>query len=160
MEAQIEAKEEQAGRVADDEAATGADGGREAGPTRPPLLAFTAPAAPTELPLVDAYGVRLVASRTLYDNGTQVAHSSSLAGLAKPARLRLNPADLARLGLDDAAEVAVSSPRGALTLEAVADPAVPEGSAAMFLNHDGADPADLIDVHAPVTTIQIQTVTG
>jgi hypothetical protein len=27
----------------------------------------------------------------------------------------------------------------------------------MFVNHDGADPADLIDVGAPVTTIQVQT---
>jgi NADH-quinone oxidoreductase subunit G len=158
MEAQLDAKAEQAERVGDESAAAGADGGRRPGPSRPALLAFRPPTQPTELPLVDAYGVRLVASRTLYDNGTQVAHSRSLAGLAKPARLRLNPADLARLGLEGESEVVVSSPRGTLTLEAVADPAVPEGSAGMFLNHDGADPADLIDVSAPVTTVQIETV--
>ena len=51
----------------------------------------------------------------------------------------------------------VASPRGRLTLDAVADPSVPKGSAGIFVNHDGADPADLIDVTAPVTTVQIET---
>ncbi|HET7720372.1 MAG TPA: molybdopterin dinucleotide binding domain-containing protein, partial [Acidimicrobiales bacterium] len=125
---------------------------------RPALLEFHRPEKPTELPLVDAYGLRLVASRTLYDKGTQVSESRSLAGLAKPARIRLNPADLARLGLDGEASVVVSSPRGKVTLDAVADPGVPAGSAAMHVNHDGADPADLIDVTAPVTTIQVERV--
>jgi NADH-quinone oxidoreductase subunit G len=157
MEAQLEAKAQQSERVADDDAAPGADSGKAAGPTRPPLLTFARPDAATELPLVDAYGLRLIATRTLYDKGTQVATSRSLAGLSKPARIRLNPADLARLGLDAEATVSVSSPRGRVTLDAVADPGVPAGSAAMFVNHDGADPADLIDVSAPVTTIQVET---
>jgi NADH-quinone oxidoreductase subunit G len=156
MEAELEAKAEQSARVGDD-AASGAASGRAAGPVRPPLLTFARPEAATELPAVDAYGLRLIATRTLYDKGTQVASSPSLAGLAKPARIRLNPADLSRLGLDAEATVAVSSPRGRVTLDAVADPGVPIGSAAMFLNHDGADPADLIDVTAPVTTIQVET---
>ena len=95
----------------------------------------------------------------MYDQGTIVAHSRSLAGLANPARLRLNPADLARLGLPEQARVSVASPRGKLTLDAVADPSVPRGSAGIFLNHEGADPADLVDVGAPVTTVQVQTLT-
>jgi NADH-quinone oxidoreductase subunit G len=158
MEAQLEAKAEQSGRVGDGGAASGA-AATAAGANRPALLEFRRPEKPTELPLVDAYGLRLVVSRTLYDKGTQVAESRSLAGLANPARIRLNPADLARLGLDSEASVVVSSPRGKVTLDAVADAAVPAGSAAMFVNHDGADPADLIDVTAPVTTIQVERVT-
>ena len=86
-----------------------------------------------------------------------MAESRSLAGLAKPARIRLNPVDLARLGLGDEATVAVSSPRGSVELDAVADPAIPPGSAGMFVNHEGADPADLLDIGAAVTTIQVQT---
>ena len=152
----LEAKAEQSDRVGDGTAAVGA-GRRPAGANRPPLLAFRRPERPTELPLVDSYGLRLIASRTMYDKGTQVAESRSLAGLANPARIRFNPADLARLGLEAEATVVVSSPRGKVTLDAVADPAVPVGSAAMYVNHDGADPADLIDVTAPVTTIQVET---
>ena len=86
-----------------------------------------------------------------------MAESRSLAGLARHARVRHNPTDLARLGLGETARVSVSSPRGSVEVDAVADPAVPPGSACMFVNHDGADPADLIDVGAPVTTIQVQT---
>jgi NADH-quinone oxidoreductase subunit G len=156
MAAELEAKSEQAERVGE-RGASGAASGRAPGPVRPPLLGFVAPERPTELPAVDAYGLRLIASRTLYDKGTTVAASESLTGLANPARLRLNPADLARIGVEGGAPVAVSSPRGRFVLETVADPGVPVGSAAMFVNHDGADPADLIDVTAPVTTIKVET---
>jgi NADH-quinone oxidoreductase subunit G len=159
MEAQLASKAEQAERVGDAGAAVGARA-VAARANRPALLGFRRPERPTELPLVDAYGLRLVASRTLYDKGTQVAESRSLAGLAVPARIRLNPADLSRLGLEGEARVVVSSPRGKVTLDAVADASVPAGTAAMFLNHDGADPADLIDVTAPVTTIQVERVVG
>jgi NADH-quinone oxidoreductase subunit G len=165
MASQMEAKAEQSGHV---EAANGDDASGDGDempavpprPPRPALLTFEPPASPTELPQVDAYGLRLVASRTLYDLGTQVAESRSLAGLAKPARIRLNPVDLARLGLGDDARVAVSSPRGNVELDAVADPAIPPGSAGMFVNHEGADPADLLDIGAAVTTIQVQTAGG
>ncbi|HEX2040464.1 MAG TPA: NADH-quinone oxidoreductase subunit NuoG, partial [Acidimicrobiales bacterium] len=68
---------------------------------RPPLLTFTAPEQPAPLPPLDAYALRLVASRTLYDEGTTVQRSPSLAPLAKPGRLRANPYDLDRLGLGD-----------------------------------------------------------
>jgi len=156
QEAELEAKAEQAERTGAEEAARGAIDERPAGPARPALLQFRAP-APTDLPAVDAYGLRLVATRTLYDRGTLVAHSPSLAKLAGQASVRMNPADLARLGLEGGARVDVASPRTTLTLEALADPGVPAGSIAMHVNHDGADPADLIDVTSPVTTVQVST---
>jgi hypothetical protein len=34
---------------------------------------------------------------------------------------------------------------------------VPKGVAAMIVNHDGADPAELIDITSPVTTIQVDS---
>ena len=78
--------------------------------------------------------------------------------MAQPAPLRMNLTDLERLGLTDGSEVTVSAPTGKkLTLPAVADPAVPRGVVAMIVNHDGADPAELIDVTAPATTIQVDT---
>ena len=158
QEAQLEAKAEQSEHAGDEDAARGAVDTRPAGPTRPALLEFVPPAQPTELPRVDAYGLRLVATRTLYDRGTLVAHAPSLRPLATPAPLRMNLTDLERLGLTDGSEVTVSAPTGKkLTLAAVADAGVPRGVAAMIVNHDGADPAELIDVTAPVTTIQVDT---
>ncbi|MBA2281258.1 MAG: NADH-quinone oxidoreductase subunit NuoG [Acidimicrobiia bacterium] len=140
-----------------DDEGKGVARGASTSQARPPLLSFAPPATATELPAVDAYGLRLVVSRTLYDNGTLNQHSPSIAGLARVACLRLNPADLARLGLDATATVEVSSVRGSLTLDAVADDRIPPGSAGIYTNHEGADPADLLDVHAPVTTIHIGT---
>ena len=43
-------------------------------------------------PPVDAYSLRLVATRKLYDRGTLVQHSPSLAGLAAGTALRVQPA--------------------------------------------------------------------
>ena len=66
---------------------------------RPPLLEFAAPAAQSSAPALDAYSLRLVSGRELYDCGTLVQHSPALAPLARPARLRVNPYDLNRLGV-------------------------------------------------------------
>ncbi|MGH9135549.1 MAG: molybdopterin dinucleotide binding domain-containing protein, partial [Acidimicrobiales bacterium] len=130
---------------------------RRPGPSPPPSLTFTSPEQPTELPAPDAYGLRLIASRTMYDRGTLVQHAASLAKLAGTSRLRMNLADLTRLGLNDGGPVNASSPRGKVALEAVPDAGVPEGSAALHVNHEGADPADLIDIASPVTTIRVET---
>jgi NADH-quinone oxidoreductase subunit G len=157
LAAEMEAKQEQAARVGDADSAAGAAAPDRRQQDRPPLLTFDAPDAPTELPAVDAYGFRLVASRTLYDEGTLVTHSPSLRGLSREARVRMNPADLARLGLGAVATVAITSPRGRATLETVADAGVPPGAVAMYLNHRGADPADLIDATAPATAVQVET---
>ena len=154
--AQTEAKEQQSEMVADVDAAEGAAPSRRPAEERPALLVFRPP-PPTELPAVDAYGLRLVATRTLYDLGTLVQHSPSLRGLAKEAKVRMNPSDLARLGLGDAASVTISSSRGRAILDTVADAGVPPGSVAMSVNHPGADPADLIDVTAPATKVQVET---
>jgi NADH-quinone oxidoreductase subunit G len=157
-EAQLEAKAEQSERVADDDAARGAADTRPTGPPRPALLGFTRPSSSTELPGLDAYGLRLVATRTLYDRGTLVVHSPSLRGLARDASVRMNPKDLERLGLSSGDAVQVSAPTGArVSIVAIADAAVPSGSAAMYVNRDGVDPAELIDVTSPVTTIQVET---
>jgi NADH-quinone oxidoreductase subunit G len=151
-----EAGTEQSERVGDADAASGAASTSTRGPKRPPLLTFSAP-TPVELPAVDAYGLRLVASRTLYDKGTLVTNSASLQGLAEPAAVRLNPADFDRLGLRPGAAVDVSSPRGKVTLDAVADDRVPPGSAGIHVNHEGADPFSLMDATGTVTTLQIGT---
>ena len=104
----------------------------------------------------DSYSFRLVADRTLYDNGMVVSHCPSLAALRRPARLRLNPADFDRLGVDDSNLVTATSAFGVLTAVAVPDIRVPLATAAMFLNCDGADVRDLLAADEPVCEIRIE----
>ena len=78
----------------------GADGRRAGRPgPPPPLLRRPPPSATAAAPAVDAYSLRLVATRKLYDPARSCQHSPSLAGLAPGAVLRLNPADFDRLGV-------------------------------------------------------------
>jgi NADH-quinone oxidoreductase subunit G len=73
---------------------------------RPALLELEAPEEPP-LPPVDAYSLRLIATRTLYGDGTLVQRSPSLAPLAPAPTARLNPYDLERLGSSDRTRVAL-----------------------------------------------------
>jgi predicted molibdopterin-dependent oxidoreductase YjgC len=153
---------------ADEDELTG-EQGAEAGPAEtegaetpemapPPLLSFTASTAATSTPALDAYSLRLVSSRELYDGGTLLQHSPSLAPLARPARLRVNPYDLNRIGVDTGGRVRLSSPRTNTVIEVEADAGVPRGSAALAFNVPGTLAAELIDVTTPVTDVRIETV--
>jgi NADH-quinone oxidoreductase subunit G len=128
------------------------------GPSRPRLLSFSAPDAGASLPKLDSYSLRLVAPRTLWDNGTLVQHSPHLAGLHPPLRLRVNPYDLDRLGVTSGGQIRVISPRTNLILEALADTGVPRGSASLVFNLPGEGAADLIDATAAVTDARLETV--
>ncbi len=124
----------------------------------PPRLTFTgAEAAPVPRPL-DAYSLRLVTTRALYDAGVLVQHSPSLAPLAPPTRFRANPYDLSRLGIRPGDLVRVASARAALVLEAAADPGVPRGSASVDFNQPGEGAADLIDAAQLITDVRVETV--
>ncbi len=123
-----------------------------------PLLSFSPVAATTASPPVDAYSLRLVSSRSLYDAGVLVRESPALAQLVPGARLRAHPSDLGRLGVSTGDSVRVSSSRGSLTLTAVADRAVLRGSAVLAFNQPGPGAADLIDATLPITDVRVETV--
>jgi NADH-quinone oxidoreductase subunit G len=131
----------------------------EVAPARPSLLRFTRRSAPP-VPDVDSYSLRLVSSRKLYDEGTRVQQSVSLRALAPGATLRLNPAELGRLGLGDGASVRVTSRKGSAVVPATADAGVPRGSAVVWFNQPGLDAASLVDADAVVTAVRIETVDG
>ncbi|MEA2704128.1 MAG: NADH-quinone oxidoreductase subunit [Actinomycetota bacterium] len=131
---------------------SGSDGGGV------PLLSFSPVAATTASPPVDAYSLRLVSSRSLYDAGVLVRESPALAQLVPGARLRAHPSDLGRLGVSTGDSVRVSSSRGSLTLTAVADRAVLRGSAELAFNQPGPGAADLIDASLPITDVRVETV--
>ncbi|HWC10076.1 MAG TPA: NADH-quinone oxidoreductase subunit NuoG [Acidimicrobiales bacterium] len=125
----------------------------------PPALVTFAGAEPTPpLRPIDAYSLRLVASRSLYDAGVLVQRSPALAALAPGSRFRANPHDLSRLGIRPGDWVRVTSGRAALVLEAAADDGVPRGSAVVDFNQPGEGAADLIDATAPVTDVRVETV--
>jgi len=127
------------------------------GPT-PPLIVFAPVAATSPSPPVDAYSLRLVSGRSLYDAGVMVQESPALAALVPGAHLRAHPHDLGHLGVTTGDQVRVTSARGSLTLGAVADSSVLRGSAVLRFNQPGPGAADLIDARQPVTDVRVETV--
>jgi NADH-quinone oxidoreductase subunit G len=91
---------------------------------RPALLEAPSPRPVEAAPRLDAYSLRLVVDRTLYDRGTLVAASPSLARLAPEPVVRLHPSVLERLGVSDGEVLRVLGPAGALELPARADGAL------------------------------------
>ena len=155
---------EEDGREDQGDAGAGAAGGADVElpptdvPGRPPLVQFRAPDGRPAVPTLDNYSLRLIATRKLYDLGTLVQHSPSLAELAPGSRLRLNPYDFNRLGIDEGGEAKVTSARASANMAVVSDPDVPRGRAALLVNQPGADPFALIDATAIVTDIRVETV--
>ena len=125
---------------------------------QPAPLTWTPPDQVSPAPQFDAYSMRLVSGRSMYDLATSVRHSPHLAPLAAPdAHVRVNPSELDRLGVPSGAPVRISSARGAITLAAVADPGLPRGSASVVFNLAGPGAADLIDATAAVTEVRVET---
>jgi len=129
-------------------------------PQRPEVLQWRTRGPATTPPPVDRYSLRLVSSRRLYDDGTLVHHSPSLAPLAPGPRLGVNPADLQPLGVQSGTRLQVTSSQGRVVVEAVADPGVPAGSVALSFNQPGPGAADLIDVGRPVTEVRLETLSA
>jgi len=155
--AEADAAEGEAEAAAGDAAADGDGAGEPAPPARPALLVWSPPAAPASAPAVDAYSLRLVSGRELYDPlAVSVAHTPHLAGLARPAGLRVNPQELERLGVASGQPVHLTSARATVTVPVVADPGVPRGTASLPFNAGTPGAAELIDVSEVVTDIRLE----
>jgi anaerobic selenocysteine-containing dehydrogenase len=149
--AEVDAEGERAADAAKPEA--GASSG--AVPARPALLRHR-PSATASAPAHDAYSLRLVATRKLYDLGTAVQHSPSLAGLVSENAVHLHPHDFARLGIDEGAAVTLTAAAGNLQLPAVPDPTVPKGSAAVLALQPGPVVGQLISAGDAVTDVRVE----
>jgi NADH-quinone oxidoreductase subunit G len=150
----------QAEQEAADEAEPSEDGAAiaaaPAGPQRPGTVVLASPTY--EAPPVDAYSLRLVTFRKLYDLGTLVGHAPSLANLAAGTAIAANPTDLDRLGVGEGDRVKLSSPRGSLTVTITPDATVPAGTLAMAIGQGDPSPTVLIDATAPVTEVRVETI--
>jgi len=118
-------------------------------------VVFVAP-EPTPVPPLDSYALRLVVTRTMYDDGTLVQQAPALAGLPADAPLRVHPAVLDRLGVESGTRVRAISPRATITLPVVSDPGVPRGVAAVAYRRQGGA-GDLVDVGQAVTEVRVET---
>ena len=157
--AEVEAAEAEATEAQADAEADASEGDAEAvdaGPTGPATVSF-APAT-YEAPAVDAYSLRLVTYRKLFDQGTIVQAAPSLAGLAAGPAVYANPADLDRLGVGAADRVKISSARGSLTTAVKPDADVPVGTVAIAVGQSELSPGVLIDATSPVTEVRVETI--
>ena len=161
--------------TADAAAATG-DVGAEAGEseadapvaaaeTIDPTPAIDAPAlhrwdrlAPQpEAPGRDAYALRLVVGRALYDEGRLVSETPLLQRLVAELGLRVHPSDLARIGVDSGGQVKVTSTRGSQVVAVRSDPGVPAGIACMEFSADALGAALLVDAGQPVVDLRVES---
>jgi len=126
---------------------------------RPGLHVWDRAVAPPVPTPPDAYSLRLVAARTLYDTGRIVRMGPALAHLAGTTALVVHPSDLSRIGVSrEGDDVRVTTPRGTITLPVVADAATAPGTAFIPFAQDGdVGPNDIVDIAAPVTELRVET---
>jgi NADH-quinone oxidoreductase subunit G len=135
---------------------------------QPPLtsLADIASAAPVPPPRPASTGqaageprYRLVTRRTMWDGGTLVQKSPSVARVYPRLTATLNPKDAERLGVGPAQRVKLSSVRGQLGLPVVTDSKVLPGTVVVPFNLPEGGAGELIDAAAPFTelTVELQT---
>lgn len=122
-------------------------------PDDPPAVRDApAPVAPRDVldgpgfdaPGPDAYSLRLVAVRHLYDRGAAVEASPALRGLVESAVARVNPYDLDRIGAADGQDVRLRSERTMVVLRCAADPTVTRGTVCIGLNLDAPGVANRV----------------
>ncbi|HLK45827.1 MAG TPA: molybdopterin-dependent oxidoreductase, partial [Acidimicrobiales bacterium] len=119
-------------------------------------------APPFDAPPHDAYSLRLVAARHLYDRGAAVEASPSLHALVGTASVAVNPYDLDRIGVHDGEDVQLRSSRAVEVLRCVADDGVVRGTLVIGLNLDAPGGTErvvsrLMDPNALVTEVRMES---
>ena len=111
---------------------------------------------PTPLPSNDAYSLRLVVNRKLYDEGAGLSHTDYAKNLVNEGALHLGPTDAGQLGIVDGTRVTVTSGSGSLSASAVVDAGVPRGTALLRHNLRGTDPGTLISAGDVACDIRVE----
>ncbi len=118
-------------------------------------LADIGSASTVAVPPRDGYGLRLVVDRKLWDLGTMVQQSVSLAHLPAPAELSLSTHDFEALGVADGAEVTVASEAASATLAVRHDAGLPRGAARIPYLLPGFDAGRLLAADQPVIDVRV-----
>ena len=149
---------------AGDDAVRSGDGA----PPRPGLLEWVPTPAVATAPRLDAYSYRLVVRRSLYDGGTLVGASPSLAPLAVQDVLAVHPAELARLGVAPGEMLKVRAGGREAEVGTVADDTLERHVVALPANPGRARSDDgtaapsaaslLVEAGASVTDVRLETI--
>jgi NADH-quinone oxidoreductase subunit G len=131
----------------------------QGGLARPTILSGLPSVAAPHVGPTDSYSLRLVASRTLYDEGAANSASPALAALVQPASLRVNPSDLDDLGVAAGGEVRIRTATAETVVVAIPDPSLPPRVVATVFNVPFGEGtvADLIDSSSPVVELRMET---
>lgn len=126
------------------------------------VLMAAAPSGPPQVqqvaaPQRNAYDFRLVVSRTLYDQAVGTATSPHLSKLAPGASLQVHPSDLARLGLGEGAQAKVVGAQATVVMVVQSSTGVPRGTVWAAFNQPGPDIRALIDAHASVCDVRVES---
>ena len=114
---------------------------------------MTAPGRPGR----DAYALRLVSSRVLYDGGVMASATPAFAPLVRPAELRVHHTDRDRIGVADAEVVRVTSAHGQLELPVRADDTVPRAPRCWRGTCPTGAAGTLVDAGAAVTDLRVES---
>jgi NADH-quinone oxidoreductase subunit G len=129
--------------------------------TRPATLEDIGTAGQFEVPLADAYSLRLVVSRRLYDRGIAMQGSPALKNLILPTTLSLNHVDLDRLGVDIGTVVSVTGATGTVRLAVQLNESVVRGTAEVAFGTlsvtDEDAVAALVDPKSVISQIRVET---
>jgi NADH-quinone oxidoreductase subunit G len=159
-----EAEVEAAADATEDDAGRGPDDDVEAETPRaepvaaaPPLHVWSRDVATPGNPARDAYALRLVSSRVLYDGGVLAAATPAFAPLIPDGELRVHHSERDRIGVADADVVRVTSAHGQLELPVRADDAVMPGTAVLAWNLPERAAATLVDAGDAVTDLRVES---
>ncbi len=108
-----------------------------------------------EAPAVDGYGLALVADRKLWDGGTMVQNSATLAHLPDQARLTMSPSDFEKLGVEEGDAVTIESGSSRAEISVGIDKGLPRGTARIPYRLPGFDIGELISTEQRITTIRV-----
>jgi predicted molibdopterin-dependent oxidoreductase YjgC len=93
----------------------------------------------------------------LYDDGRIVSETPLLQRLVPEPRLRVNPSDLAHIGVDSDGQVKATSTRGSHVVTVHADAGIPAGIACIAFCADSMGAALLIDASQPVVDLRVES---
>ena len=103
---------------------------------------------------VDA--MSLIVTRKMYDAGTILTYCPSLGDLPQGAHASMHPDDLAAQDISAGSDVTLRTDSGSITVPAVADAGVVQGSVAVELNQRDASVKQLLDSGRIVTSVRVE----
>ncbi len=141
---------------ADESEATEA-GGESAGSTQM-LVTFATTTTVHRPAPQDAFSLRLIVGRELYDDGVALHNSASMSHLNRGGVMQLGSHDFDQLGIRPGERVRATSSRTSLVVEVKRNDAVPRGSVYMAFNQPNVSAADLIDATSATIDIRLETI--